>query len=102
MEEHEAQEFYKELRERYTSLQDFISERDKDGEFFSLIAVGRYVEGEETDEIEMSFATNISDEEELEDITNSLYDSIKSHINEPKNVDFWIRLFGGDPDQYLN
>jgi hypothetical protein len=66
------------------------------------MAVGRYVEGEVDDSIEMSFATNISDEEELDDIMNSLYTSINNQLDEPKSVNYWIRLFGGDPDKYLN
>ena len=102
MEEYESKEFYREVRERYEDIQKFISERDKDGEFFTLMAVGRYVEGETDDSIEMSFATNIGDEEELDDIMNSLYTSIDKQLEEPKNVDYWIRLFGGDPDKYLN
>ncbi len=102
MEEYESKEFYRELRERYDDIQKFVSERDKDGEFFTLMAVGRYVEGENEDSIEMSFATNIGDEEELEDIMNSLYTSIDKQLDEPKSVNYWIRLFGGDPDKYLN
>jgi hypothetical protein len=102
MEEYESKEFYRELRERYDDIQNFISERDKDGEFFTLMAVGRYVEGEVDDSIEMSFATNIGDEEELDDIMNSLYTSINTKLDEPKSVNYWIRLFGGDPDKYLN
>jgi len=102
MEEYESKEFYRELRERYDDIQKFVSERDKDGEFFTLMAVGRYVEGEGDDSIEMSFATNIGDEEELEDIMNSLYTSINTQLDEPKSVNYWIKLFGGDPDKYLN
>jgi precorrin-2 methylase len=94
--------FYKELHQRFSDLQDFISENDKDNEFFSLLCVGRYVEGDDSDELELSFATTVTDEEDLDQVVEGLYNSIKERLDEPKNVDFWIKLFGGDPDQYLN
>lgn len=102
MNEEQANEFYSEVHRRFAELQDFIYENDAEGEFFSVLAVGRYIEGELDDELEISFATNVSDLDEFEEISNSLYESVKLKLDEPKSVDFWIKLFGGDPDKYKN